>query len=66
VAIHTGVYEVVKITPTLATMILENHHSIDLAKQARKEGFPSLKTSALLKVAKGIISLEEANRITVD
>jgi len=47
-------------------MILENHHSIDLAKQARKEGFPSLKTSALLKVAKGIISLEEANRITVD
>lgn len=63
---RTGIYEVVKITPTLATMILENHHSIDLAKQARKEGFPSLKTSALLKVAKGIISLEEANRITID
>mgnify|MGYP000926478162 CR=1 FL=1 len=38
----------------------------DIGEQARKEGFPDLRASALKKVANGLTSLEEANRITVD
>jgi type IV pilus assembly protein PilB len=47
-------------------MILEGANSMEIADEAREEGFPSLRTSALMKVAKGMISLEEANRVTVD
>ena len=63
---RTGIYEVVQITSTIARMILEGHNSMEIADEARKEGFNSLRTSALMKVAQGLISLEEANRVTVD
>lgn len=63
---RTGIYEVVQITSKIARMILEGANSIEIANEARREGFTSLRTSALIKVARGIISLEEANRVTVD
>jgi len=63
---RTGIYEVVQITSKIARMILEGANSMEIADEARKEGFQSLRTSALMKVAKGMISLEEANRVTVD
>lgn len=63
---RTGIYEVVQITSKIARMILEGANSIEIANEARREGFTSLRTSALMKVARGIISLEEANRVTVD
>ncbi|MDG0978419.1 MAG: type IV-A pilus assembly ATPase PilB, partial [Halieaceae bacterium] len=63
---RTGIYEVVQVTSTIARMILEGHNSMVIADEARKEGFNSLRTSALIKVAQGLISLEEANRVTVD
>ncbi len=61
-----GIYEVVKITPALSRLIMEEGNSLDISEQARKEGFPDLRQSALKKVADGLTSLEEANRITVD
>ncbi len=63
---RTGIYEVVQITQKIARMILEGKNSMEIADEARKEGFHSLRTSALMKVAQGLISLEEANRVTVD
>ncbi|EGG29759.1 Type IV fimbrial assembly, ATPase PilB [Aequoribacter fuscus] len=63
---RTGIYEVVQITQTIARMILEGKNSMEIADEARKEGFHSLRTSALRKVSQGLISLEEANRVTVD
>ncbi len=63
---RVGIYEVVKITPTIARIIMEEGNSLQIADQARLEGFADLRTSALRKVAQGVTSLEEANRITVD
>ena len=63
---RVGVYEVVRITPKLATLIMEYGNSLQIKQQADAEGFNDLRKSALLKVAQGITSLEEANRITVD
>jgi type IV pilus assembly protein PilB len=61
-----GVYEVVRITPAIASLIMEGGNSLTIAKAAKEAGFNNLRTSALRKVAMGLTSLEEANRITKD
>ncbi|WP_444925686.1 type IV-A pilus assembly ATPase PilB [Microbulbifer sp. TRSA002] len=63
---RVGVYEVVRITDGISRIIMEGGNSIQIADQARKEGFNNLRISALRKVAMGITSLEEANRVTKD
>lgn len=63
---RVGIYEVVKITDKLASMIMEEASSIQIAKQAQAEGFANLRQSALKKVIDGLTSLEEANRVTKD
>ena len=63
---RVGVYEVVRITPKIASIIMEEGNSIQIQEAATNEGFNTLRTSALRKVAQGVTTLEEANRITVD
>jgi len=63
---RVGIYEVVKVTKTLANLIMDGDSSLDLDKQARLEGFADLRLSALRKAAQGLISLEEVNRVTTD
>ena len=59
-----GVYEVVKITPSIASLVMEGGSSLQLAEEARRQGFMDLRTACLAKVAEGRTSLVEANRIT--
>ena len=63
---RSGIYEVVKITPTLKQMIMEDRNAMELAEQMRKEGYNDLRTSGLIKAMKGITSLAEVNRVTKD
>ena len=63
---RVGIYEVVKVTKTLANLIMDGDSSLDLDKQARLEGLAELRLSALRKAAQGLISLEEVNRVTTD
>ena len=63
---RVGIYEAVKITPSIAKLIMEEGNSMEISAQARAEGFHDLRVAALKKVAQGMTSLEEANRITVD
>ncbi|MDG1066138.1 MAG: type IV-A pilus assembly ATPase PilB [Luminiphilus sp.] len=63
---RVGIYEVVKVTKTLANLIMDGDSSLHLDKQARLEGFADLRLSALRKAAQGLISLEEVNRVTTD
>jgi type IV pilus assembly protein PilB len=63
---RVGIYEVVRITPDIARMIMGNSNSIEIATQAQREGFPNLRQSALKKCAQGVTSLEEVNRVTKD
>ena len=63
---RVGVYEVVRITNGISRLIMEGGNSIEIADQAKKEGFNNLRTSALRKVVMGVTSLEEANRVTKD
>lgn len=63
---RVGVYEVVRITPEIANLIMEGGNSLQIARAAKSAGFNNLRISALRKVAMGLTSLEEANRVTKD
>lgn len=63
---RVGIYEVVKVTPALQRIIMEEGNSIDIAAQMRKDGFNDLRTSGLVKAMQGVTSLEEVNRVTKD
>jgi len=63
---RVGIYEVVKKTPELERIIMEEGNSRDISIQMRKDGFNDLRTSGLIKAMQGITSLEEVNRVTKD
>lgn len=63
---RVGVYEVVKITPSMSELIMQEASSIDIAKKAQEEGFNNLRQSAILKAIQGVTSLQEVNRVTKD
>ena len=63
---RVGIYEVVKVTPAISRIIMEEGNSIEIGEKARSEGFNDLRRSAIIKAKNGLTSLEEVNRITKD
>jgi type IV pilus assembly protein PilB len=63
---RVGIYQVMTISEEMGRLIMSGANSIDLADQADKEGVDDLRRSALKKVKQGLLSLEEANRVTKD
>ncbi len=63
---RVGIYQVMGISEEMSRLIMGGANSIDLADQAGKEGIDDLRRSALKKIKQGLISLEEANRVTKD
>ncbi|WP_416397751.1 type IV-A pilus assembly ATPase PilB [Allohahella sp. A8] len=63
---RVGVYEVVRVTPELQELIMNDASSLEIARTAQKLGFRNLRQSALRKVIEGMTSLEDANRVTKD
>ena len=63
---RVGIYQVMPISEEMGRLIMSGANSIDLADQARVEGVDDLRRSALKKIKQGVISLEEANRVTKD
>lgn len=59
-----GIYEVLTMDEGLAELMLKDADSLTLARAAGAAGMLTLRQAALAKVAQGIISLAEANRIT--
>jgi type IV pilus assembly protein PilB len=52
-----------EVTPAVAECIMENGSSLDILEVAKREGFATLRTAGLKKVAEGLTSLEEMNRV---
>ena len=63
---RVGIYQVMPVTEAIGRLIMGGANAMDLADQAAKEGVDDLRRSALKKVKQGILSLEEANRVTKD
>jgi type IV pilus assembly protein PilB len=61
---RVGIYEVIKISPTIASIIMEGGNSLDITKQCQKEGYNNLRQSGLIKAMNGMTSLKEINRVT--
>jgi len=59
-----GIYEVMKMTPEISRLIMEDCNSIQIAEASQLSGFQNLRRSGLLKAMQGITSLQEINRIT--
>ena len=63
---RVGIYETLVITPEISSIILSGGSATDILHSAQQQGFRTMRTSALRKVVSGIISMEEANRITTN
>lgn len=61
---RVGFYEVVPVSECLSRTIMADGTLDQLAEQAKAQGLLNLRESALLKVGRGLTSLEEANRLT--
>ena len=61
---RVGIYEVIKISPTISAIIMEGGNSLDIATQCQKEGYNNLRQSGLIKAMNGMTSLKEVNRVT--
>lgn len=61
---RVGIYEVVKITPEISKIIMEDGNSLQIAEVCQKQGFHNIFQSALVKVKSGLTSLAEVDRVT--
>jgi len=59
-----GLYEVMPITGAIREMILDRSSTSDLRNKAREEGMITLREDGLLKIEKGITTVEEVLRET--
>jgi len=60
---RVGIYQVMPISEEMGRIIMEGGNAMTLADQAEKEGIDDLRKSGLRKVAAGMTSLEELNRV---
>jgi type IV pilus assembly protein PilB len=61
---RVGIYQVMPISEEMERIIMKNGTAIDLADQAAREGIKDLRQSGLIKVRKGLTSLEEIEAVT--
>jgi type IV pilus assembly protein PilB len=61
---RVGIYEVIKISEKMSSIIMEGGNSMDIAQQCQKEGYNNLRQSGLEKAHQGVTSLAEINRVT--
>ncbi len=61
-----GLFEVMPVSEMMQQLILKGGDAMEIKAQAIKEGMVDLRQSGLLKVAQGLTSLDEINRVTKD
>ncbi|HLX22081.1 MAG TPA: type IV-A pilus assembly ATPase PilB [Usitatibacter sp.] len=61
---RVGIYQVMPISEDMERIVMKNGTAIDLADQAAREGIKDLRQSGLIKVMKGLTSLEEIEAVT--
>jgi type IV pilus assembly protein PilB len=61
-----GLYEVMSMTPEIRRMILKEKSAADLQQTAIKQGMLTLRMDGIMKIKKGITTLEEVVKETAD
>ncbi len=60
---RVGLYEILRMNNELRRLILEGASSLDLEKQAMKDGMTSLEQAGVIKSIQGLTSLDEVYRV---
>jgi len=63
---RVGIYQVMPVSEEMGRIIMEGGNALQLAEQSKREGVSDLRESGLKKVADGVTSLEEVDRVTKD
>ena len=63
---RTGIFQVMPVTESIGRIMMEGGNAMQIAEQALAEGIADLRRSGLVKVKRGLTSLEELNRVTAD
>jgi len=63
---RVGIYEVVKVTPELADLVMHSASAMEISRKARDQGFPDLRQSGRRKVLSGLTSVDELTRVTME
>ncbi|HEX4942901.1 MAG TPA: type IV-A pilus assembly ATPase PilB [Usitatibacteraceae bacterium] len=61
---RVGIYQVMPVSEEIERIIMKNGTSIDVGDQAQRDGVRDLRQSGLLKVRRGLTSLEEIEAVT--
>ncbi|WP_066804106.1 type IV-A pilus assembly ATPase PilB [Moraxella oblonga] len=61
---RVGIYEVLKIYPSISRIIMEDGNAIQIKDEAMKHGFRDLRRSGIMKVLQGTTSIAEMYRVT--
>ena len=61
---RVGIYEVMKVSPDISRIIMEDGNAIDIKDAALRNGFRDLRRSGVLKVLQGVTSIQEMMRVT--
>jgi type IV pilus assembly protein PilB len=60
---RVGVFEILEMTPSLSKLVLEKPSEDKISQEAQKQGMVTMKQDGILKVLKGITSIEEVVRV---
>lgn len=69
---HTGfkgriaLYEVIRVGKSIQKLIMDRASSHEISRQARSDGYPSLRQSGINKLLNGLTTLEEVLRVSLD
>lgn len=61
---RVGIYEVMKVTPEISHIIMEDGNAIQIKDVAMTQGFRDLRRSGIMKVLQGVTSIQEMYRVT--
>lgn len=59
-----GIYQIMPVSEPMREIIMKGGNSMDIARQAKKDGVLSMRESGLIRVKDGTTSLEEVLRVT--
>jgi type IV pilus assembly protein PilB len=63
---RTAIYEILELSKEIEKLIMEQASSREIARQAAREGFQNLRQAGLVKVLRGVTSLDEILRLSLE
>jgi type IV pilus assembly protein PilB len=63
---RTGIFEVMPMSDEISELVMSGCSTLDIDRQARREGVKNMRQSGLEKVANGVTTLAEVERVTAD